>query len=177
MFAWGNSHIDGIADTIQNSLNYQTAKDQSVSKADAISKIPPRRIWYTFSHGLVDDDNIFKAVDYGDPFFPSDVPAAHYKLVFLNGCCSAQIGSGSNSDAFKTAFNANTYIGWKNEMAGALAAGFAEEFFSKLDGSMTISQAINAAIGTYNSGSYAYNQLVNSIRVIGDGSLVVDMSP
>jgi hypothetical protein len=178
MFGWGDAHVDGIAASIQDSLSYETAKDQSVSKASAINNVPARFIWYTFSHGMVDASGVFKAVDYGDPFFPSDVPTgADYLLVFLNGCCSAQIGSGSNADAFKTAFNANAYVGWKTEIMGGLAAGFASEFFNQLNGSKTITQAINAALATYTPGGYAYTEIANNIRVIGDANLVVDLSP
>ncbi len=178
MFGWGDEDVDGIAASIQDSLSYETVKNQSVSKTDAINNVPARFIWYTFSHGMVAASGVFKAVDYGDPFFPSDVPAgADYILVFLNGCCSAQIGSGSNADAFKTAFNANAYVGWKTEILGPLAAGFASEFFSQLNGTKTITQAINAALGTYTPGGYAYTAIANNIRVIGDENLVVDLSP
>jgi hypothetical protein len=178
MTGWGDAHVDGIASSIQESLSYETEKTQRVSKADAINSVPARFIWYTFSHGLVDAAGDFKAVDYGDPFSPSDVPAGgDYLLVFLNGCCSAQISAGSNANAFMTAFGADTYIGWKTTIMGGLAAVFAEEFFSQLDGSKTVTQAINATIGTYTPGSYAHTVVVNNIRVIGNGNLVVDLSP
>jgi hypothetical protein len=178
MFGWGNAHIDGIAASIQDSLSYETTKNQSVSKVDAIKDVPARLIWYTFSHGMVDSSGAFKAVNYGTPFFPSDVPAeADYLLVFLNGCCSAQIGAESNADAFKTAFNANAYVGWKTDIMGGLAASFAAEFFRQLNGSKTITQAINATIATYTPGSFAHNEVVNKIRVIGDVNLVIDLSP
>jgi hypothetical protein len=62
-------------------------------------------------------------------------------------------------------------------MMAGLAEGFASEFFRQLDGSRTVTQAIQATIGSYTPGSIAYTEVVNNIRIIGDGDLIVDLSP
>jgi hypothetical protein len=177
LFGWSDDHISGIAATLAE-LSYETEEDQSVSEASAIAAVPDRLVWYTLSHGLVDSNDVFKALDYGDEFFPGDVPTGvDYSLVFLNGCCSAQLGSGSNAEPFKDAFSADAYIGWKTTIHGSIAAGFASEFFAHLDGNKTISQAISDALATYTPGGFSHNQIVSSIRVIGDSDLIVDLSP
>jgi hypothetical protein len=177
LFGWSDSHIEGIAAALE-SMSYQTETDQSVSEANAIAAAPDRLVWYTLSHGLVDSNNFFKALDYGDEFFPADVPlGVDYRLVFLNGCCSAQLGSGSNAEPFKNAFDADVYIGWKNTISSSIAAGFASEFFAHLDGNKTISQAISDALSTYTPGGFSYNEIVSNIRVIGNPDLIVDLSP
>jgi hypothetical protein len=174
-----SGHIGGVATAIENSLRYATDSNGDMSKTEAIAAASGRSVWYSLTHGAVDNNGVFKALDLdgGVYLFPVDLPAdLDYSLVFVNGCCSAQYGSGSNAEAFKAAFNADAYIGWKTSVSGTLAANFALEFFSQLDGTRTINEAINATLATYEPSSSVYSTIANSIRVIGDATLVVDLS-
>jgi hypothetical protein len=111
----------------------------------------------------------------GEALLPSDLPAGlSYKLVFPNGCKSAQTDVPA-PQAFADALGAEAYVGWSDEIERVYAAAFAQHFFSRLSGGATVSAAAAAAIQDMPEGNP--REVVKLyLRILRGGDVVVDQN-
>lgn len=150
-----------MRDVLHNRLGYTVNSDKRLTKQDVLDALPKYSVWYSLTHGLVDDADVFKTIrvcqsekwnwkaeEIGPDFISNNINGNEYKLVFLNGCLTADEKAGSSADQFKAAFNAKAYVGWTVSVGGNAASG-AEKFFINLDDGQTIEQAYIAVKDTH----------------------------
>lgn len=154
-----NINIFNVADILDNDLGYTVSTpDESLTKQESLKAVPKHSLWCSFTHGVVaGEDRIFKAFSVGRSkgssekvfVYPDDIASCigdnEYKLVFLNGCRTADDRQGSNAKAFKQAFKAEVYMGWKRSLEPDIQVDFAEDFFKASIGGVSIRKAIEKA--------------------------------
>lgn len=106
------------------------------------------------------------------PIYPADIQAKigdnEYKLVFLNGCLTADEKEGSAADAFKVAFKTETYIGWTTTVWCWDAARYSIKVFRGLDHKREIGLVINDIRNKGGIGQY--------LKYLGKPTTTIDLS-
>jgi hypothetical protein len=170
-----SQHLPDIQGLLNTNLGWTcSTPDESMTKTSALAAIPTHSLWYSFGHGLTTNKDAPPFVSfqawtgtgggiwaYGkQEISPTDVttanthvvngqtvPIQEYKLVFINGCFSADTSAGSQAQAFITAFNADSYVGWSYDQHPTGAASVAHTFFAALVGKdATVGTGVDAVM-------------------------------
>jgi len=102
----------------------------SFSKTLLLEKIPDNEVFRFAGHGIVGDCIRVSDRDENNPansaLCSAEIPECNYNLVVINACRSAE-----NSN-FRSAFDANCFIGWRGDPTFAFVAKWEREFWKNL---------------------------------------------
>ncbi len=176
----------------------------NATHVQAVSASPDGSVWVQYAHGVMGNDEdlsgdgTFRGFQFvGRHLLPGDLPGdLAYDLVFMVGCAGAQPRArrpGSNSEAFVTAFGARAYVGFQVTINRELGVQVANRFMEHLAVGENVNNAAKAAFeqtvhgilhfvpkGYHEIWKNEHNGIDENMPVhvvLGDGSLVVKLSP
>ena len=187
-------------------MGYPVTRDYSAYKSKTLPDYAKGHvIWYSMSHGNTAGGkprHPFNGLLFMDGMFTSGLISAsdlaslnlNYKLVVIDGCCSAQTSLLSEPDswkystllphaqAFANAFGPNVaYMGWSWSMESFSAQPWSSEFInnlksdSGLGGGPTVEEAYQKFLDNHAPGTPNASRFSKTMKIHGDKGRIIDL--